>query len=136
MDTTGDSLRYGQSTLSTGQGMASGTPKSARDRRPVTVWNVTRSCNLRCVHCYTDSEAKAYSGELTTEEGTALIEDLAQFKIPAILFSGGEPLMRKDLFELARHAVDNGIRPTLSINGSLVTAVVAETIKEVGFTYV
>src|SRR3990172_1387140 len=96
-----DGLRYGHG----GQGPAvsAGAPpasKTAAERRPVTVWNVTRTCNLRCIHCYTDSEARKYSGELTTEEGKALIRDLSAFQIPALLFSGGEPLARPDLFEL------------------------------------
>ncbi len=136
LDTTGDALRYGESSHQAPDGMASGKPKSAQERRPVTVWNITRSCNLRCVHCYTDSEARTYSGELTTAEGKTIIADLARFKIPALLFSGGEPLMRKDLFEIAQFAVDKGIRPTLSTNGTLLTAELARTIKEVGFTYV
>ena len=85
-----DGLRYGHG----GQGavVSPGAPpasKTAAERRPVTVWNVTRTCNLRCIHCYTDSDAKKYSGELSTEEGKALIRDLADFQIPALLFSGG-----------------------------------------------
>ncbi|MEK7816814.1 MAG: radical SAM protein, partial [Actinomycetota bacterium] len=76
-------------------------PASAAERRPVVVWNTSRTCNLRCVHCYTDSEARKYEGELSTDEGKRLIDDLAGFQIPALLFSGGEPLMRPDLFELA-----------------------------------
>jgi radical SAM protein with 4Fe4S-binding SPASM domain len=102
----------------------------------VTVWNVTRTCNLRCIHCYTDSEARKYSGELTTDEGKALIRDLAEFQIPALLFSGGEPLARPDLFELVSYARSQGLRPTLSTNGTLITDEAARRIKEVGFTYV
>jgi radical SAM protein with 4Fe4S-binding SPASM domain len=138
-DTPADALRYGHGHK--GKEMA-GTPhiprkpKSAAERRPVVAWNVSRTCNLRCVHCYTDSKAERYEGELTTEEGKALIEDLAQFQIPALLFSGGEPLMRKDLFELAGYAVSLGIRPTLSTNGTLITSEVARRIKDLGFTYV
>ena len=132
-----DGLRYGHG----GQGPAVGTgappaAKTAAERRPVTVWNVTRTCNLRCIHCYTDSEAKKYGGELTTEEGKALIRDLEGFKIPALLFSGGEPLARPDLFELVAHARSLGIRPTLSTNGTLITDETARRIKEAGFTYV
>ena len=51
--------------------------KSAKERRPIVVWNVTRTCNLKCVHCYTNSEALKYPDELTTEQGKALIDDLA-----------------------------------------------------------
>ncbi len=138
-DTPADSLRYGHGHK--GKEMP-GTPyiprwtKSAAERRPVVAWNTSRTCNLKCVHCYTDSEARKYEGELSTEEGMALIEDLARFQIPALLFSGGEPLMRKDLFELASHAVSLGIRPTLSTNGTLISPEVARRIKDLGFTYV
>ena len=132
-----DGLRYGHG----GQGPQVGpgappTSKTAAQRRPVTVWNVTRTCNLRCIHCYTDSDAKKYSGELTTEEGKTLIRDLADFEIPALLFSGGEPLARPDLFDLVEHARSLGIRPTLSTNGTLITDDTARQIKRAGFTYV
>ena len=132
-----DGLRYGHG----GQGPQVGpgappTSKTAAERRPVTVWNVTRTCNLRCIHCYTDSDAKKYSGELTTEEGKTLIRDLADFAVPALLFSGGEPLARPDLFDLVEHARSLGIRPTLSTNGTLITDDTARQIKRAGFTYV
>src|SRR5579872_4059263 len=82
-------------------GEGAGAPKSAAERKPVVVWNVTRTCNLRCLHCYSDSAARAYSGELNHVQGRALLEDLAAFGVPAVLFSGGEPLARPDIFELA-----------------------------------
>ena len=69
--------------------------KSAKSRRPIVVWNLTRTCNLKCVHCYTGSEARRYKGELSTEQAKAVLDDLAAFKVPAVLFSGGEPLIRK-----------------------------------------
>lgn len=122
-----DSLRYG---------VGKGAPRSAAERRPVVVWNITRGCNLRCVHCYSDSQAMKYPGELTTGEAKAVINQLADFRVPAILFSGGEPLLRKDLFTLAGHARDRGLRCTLSTNGTLIDEAMAERIKESGFTYV
>jgi radical SAM protein with 4Fe4S-binding SPASM domain len=115
---------------------AHAVPKSASERRPVTAWNITRTCNLKCVHCYSDSEEKAYSGELTTDEGKNLITDLASFNIPALLFSGGEPLIRKDIWELAEHGKSQGMRMTLSTNGTLIDETVARRIKDLGFTYV
>ena len=135
--TESDGLRYGHG----GQGPAvsAGAPptaKTAAERRPVTVWNVTRTCNLRCIHCYTDSEARKYSGELGLDEGKALIRDLAEFQIPALLFSGGEPLARPDLFDLVACARSLGIRPTLSTNGTLISDETARQIKQAGFTYV
>jgi len=111
-------------------------PKTASERRPVVVWNSTRACNLRCLHCYTDSDARADRDELTTEEARAMFRDLAQFGIPALLFSGGEPLLRRDLFDLADFARSLGLRCTLSTNGTLITEDVARRIRQTGFTYV
>ncbi|MBV8196664.1 MAG: radical SAM protein [Candidatus Eremiobacteraeota bacterium] len=122
-----DHLRYGA---------GAGAPKSAAERRPVVVWNVTRTCNLDCIHCYSDSAARAYEGELTHAQGRALLEDLAQFDVPAVLFSGGEPLARPDLLELAAYARGLGLRVTLSTNGTLLNERKAQQIKALGFTYV
>lgn len=132
-----DGLRYGHG----GQGPAVGAgqppaPRTAAERRPVTVWNVTRTCNLRCIHCYTDSEARKYPDELSLDEGKTLIRDLAAFQIPALLFSGGEPLAHPDLFALVAAARASGLRPTLSTNGTLITDETARRIKAAGFTYV
>lgn len=128
-----DGLRYGAARTSAEQ---PATPRAAALRRPVVVWNVTRSCNLRCLHCYSDSEARRYEGELTFEEGAAFLRDLAAFEVPAVLFSGGEPLVRRDLFELVGYARSLGLRPTLSTNGTLITPEVAARIVRTGFTYV
>ena len=111
-------------------------PSSAGARRPIAVWNLTRTCNLKCLHCYSDSEAKRYSGELNTQEAKAVIDDLSAFRIPAVLFSGGEPLIRDDIFELARYASEKGLRTVLSTNGTLITPAVAQKIKAAGFSYV
>ncbi len=131
--TQGDGIRYGHAP---GPGGTAPVAKSAKDRRPVTAWNVTRTCNLKCIHCYTDSEAKAYGGELTTAEGKALIDDLAEFNIPALLLSGGEPLVRPDLFELIDYARAKGLRVTLSTNGTLITEERARALKKAGCVYV
>jgi len=88
------------------------------------------------VHCYSNSEAKAYPGELTTDEGKALISDFADFKIPALLFSGGEPLTRPDLFELAAYAREKGLHVVLSTNGTLINEKTARRIREADFSYV
>lgn len=130
-DTTyfGDSLRYNKES----RGAKHGTTGSSG---PVVVWNSTRTCNLHCSHCYMDSDAQKYEGELSTEEARQFIDDLAAFKTPVLLFSGGEPLIRPDFFELAEHAKAKGIRPTLSTNGTLITREVAEHIKRIGVGYV
>lgn len=110
--------------------------RSSAERRPIVVWNLTRTCNLKCAHCYTDSECKAYSGELTTEQCKAVLDDLAEFKVPAVLFSGGEPLVRKDVFELAAHARAKGLHVVLSTNGTLIDAATARKLKDLQFAYV
>jgi len=131
--------RYGQALKQPGaipKGHQHAVARSAAERRPIVVWNITRTCNLSCVHCYTNSEAKAYPDELTTQEGKALLDNLADFKVPAVLFSGGEPTVRKDFFELAKYAVAKGLRLVLSTNGTQITPAFAERLKETGFTYV
>jgi Fe-coproporphyrin III synthase len=110
--------------------------RSARERRPIVVWNLTRTCNLRCVHCYTDSDAKRYPDELATEKCKEVLDDLAEFKVPAVLFSGGEPLVRPDLFELAAHARSLGLHVVLSTNGTLIDLPTAQKLKDLQFAYV
>jgi 12,18-didecarboxysiroheme deacetylase len=106
------------------------------DKRPVVVWNMTRRCNLKCIHCYSSSRNIPYRDELTTEEGKALITDLAAFGSPVILFSGGEPLIRKDLPELAQYAVDRGMRAVISTNGTLLTPERIRVFREIGLSYI
>src|SRR6476661_846225 len=110
--------------------------KSARERRPIVVWNLTRTCNLKCVHCYTASEARKYPGEIDTAKAKEVLDDLADFKVPAVLFSGGEPLVRPDLFELAAYARSRGLHVVLSTNGTLITKEVAQKLKDLEFAYV
>jgi len=96
----------------------------------------TRQCNLKCVHCYAHAKSSAQENELTTQEGKRLIDDLAQFGAPVVLFSGGEPLVRKDLPELAEYAVQKGMRAVISTNGTLITRDTADTLKSIGLSYV
>ncbi len=105
------------------------------ENRPLVVWNVTKACNLKCKHCYINAGEKA-SNELTTEEAKVLIDDLANLGTPVLLFSGGEPLLREDIFELAEYAFSKGIRPVLSSNGTLITKDVAKRLKDSHFQYV
>jgi radical SAM protein with 4Fe4S-binding SPASM domain len=132
--TPGDWLRYG----SAGSGECDGkiVPKSASERRPIVVWNITRACNLKCVHCYNDSGTSKADDELSTDEAKAVLDDLSGFGVPSVLFSGGEPLMRPDLFELIGYAVERGLRVVISTNGTLITADVAKKIKQTGVSYV
>jgi len=105
-------------------------------RRPIVVWNSTKACNLRCIHCYYTAKTEPDPNELSTDEAKAFIDDLAGFGVPVLLFSGGEPLMRHDLFELGAYAVDRGLRTVISTNGTLIDGVNARRIKEAGFSYV
>ncbi len=125
----GDGLRYVPGANKQKDGVSSG-------RGPVVVWNCTKTCNLKCVHCYANSDSKKYEGELTTKEAKALISDFQEFKVPVILFSGGEPLLREDLFELIEHAKNCNIRSTISTNGTLIDKEVARRIKRSGVGYV
>jgi Fe-coproporphyrin III synthase len=127
-----DVLRYGASSKE----LPSHLLQFSQDKKPVVVWNCTRKCNLKCVHCYSHSANKDYPGELTTDQGKALIEDLAQFGAPVILFSGGEPTLRHDLYELAEFAVAQGMRAVISTNGTNITPDVAARLKDIGLSYV
>ncbi|MBI4492842.1 MAG: radical SAM protein [Chloroflexi bacterium] len=104
--------------------------------RPVVVWTVSRRCNLACVHCYAAAGNKHFPGELSTSEATTMLQDLAAFGVPVLLLSGGEPLIRPDLLELAALARSLGLRITLSTNGTLITPAVAERLKTIGVGYV
>ncbi len=105
--------------------------------RPVLFWNITGLCNLSCTHCYNASGPDtATTDELSTKEALSLIDDCAKIKVPIILFSGGEPLMRADLWQLAGHARSCGIKTALSSNGTLITPQVAALIRDAGIGYV
>ena len=126
-----DVLRYGAQS----DRLPSHLLQFSSDKRPVVVWNATRRCNLKCVHCYSSSQNRRYSDELSTEEGKALIADLASFGSPVLLFSGGEPLMREDLPELVRFAVESGMRAVISTNGTLITKERAAVFAKIGLSY-
>lgn len=108
----------------------------SENKIPVVVWNITKRCNLKCIHCYSDSVDKKYRDELTTSEAKGVIDDLAEFKVPVIIFSGGDPLLRDDIFEVANYAKSKGIRCALSTNGVLIDKYTARVIKDTGFAYV
>ena len=144
--TPGDWLRYGSTgspsrALSRdgkkdpGESDGRVVPQKASERRPIVVWNITRACNLKCVHCYNDSSTKA-DDELSTAEAKAVLDDLSDFGVPSVLFSGGEPLMRPDLFELTGYAAEKGLRTVISTNGTLITKNVAKQIKQNKVSYV
>ena len=116
----GDQLRYGQEST---QG----------DPRPIVVWNCTRQCNLSCRHCYALADSQKSPQEMDTAAGRKFIRDLAEFGVPVLLFSGGEPLLRPDIFALAGLARELGMRVVLSTNGTLITKEVAARLSDIGF---
>ncbi|MEW9124590.1 MAG: putative heme d1 biosynthesis radical SAM protein NirJ1 [Thermotaleaceae bacterium] len=125
----GDRLRYRHGAKEEKSGVGPG-------HGPVVVWNCTQSCNLKCTHCYASAENKRYGDELTTEEGKNLIDDLKAFRVPVLLFSGGEPFMREDLLELTNYASACNIRATISTNGTCIDKSCARDLKKAGVGYV
>ena len=126
-----DELRYGHRGA-----QANGMATAARDRKPITVWNITRTCNLRCVHCYSDSNAMQYPGELSWKEMQAVVKDLADYQIPSLLLSGGEPLIHPRFFDLVDLASEAGLKLTISTNGTLITPEKAARLKAANVAYV
>jgi 12,18-didecarboxysiroheme deacetylase len=127
-----DALRYGRLS----KDLPSHLLQFSADKKPVVVWNMTRACNLKCIHCYAHAVGRSREKELTTEQAKTMMDDLAQFGVPVLLFSGGEPLVRPDLVELARYAVGKGMRAVISTNGTLITREKAKELKSVGLSYV
>jgi len=127
-----DALRYARHS---GQ-LPSHLLQFSKDKKPVVVWNMTRRCNLKCVHCYARSEDLSYDNELNREQRIAMIDDLARFGVPVLLFSGGEPTVHPRLVEYAKYAVSKGMRAVISTNGTLITKEKARVFKEIGLSYV
>lgn len=98
------------------------------------VWDVTYACNLRCKHCYA-SAGEPHPDELTTAQGLDLIDRLEVMGVPIIAFSGGEPLVRRDIMQLVRHAHRNGIFTAMATNGTLLTSSKIEELREAGLGY-
>ena len=127
-----DALRYGRMSSK----LPSHLLKFSEDKKPVIVWNMTRTCNLNCVHCYSQSKNLQYNNELTLEQGKAFIDDISVFGSPVMLFSGGEPLMHPNFLDLCFYAKSKGMRAVISTNGTLITRELAKELKKVGLSYV
>jgi AdoMet-dependent heme synthase len=100
----------------------------------VVAWEVTRSCNLACVHCRAAAARGPYENELSTAEAFGLVDEIAAFAHPILILTGGEPLLRADVFDIAEHAADAGLRTVMSPNGTLVTREVADRMKVAGIS--
>jgi Fe-coproporphyrin III synthase len=110
--------------------------EAAAPAGPVVIWNLIRRCNLTCMHCYSISADIDFPGELDTAEVLRVMEDLKAFGVPALILSGGEPLLRKDLFQIADRAKALGFYTALSTNGTLIDPPLAERVHNAGFDYV
>jgi pseudo-rSAM protein/SPASM domain protein len=111
-------------------------PGDVKSNKPIVVWNSTKRCNLKCIHCYAKATPNKSEGEFTTDEAKGFLEDIARYDCPVILFSGGEPFLRKDLFELIEYADSLKLRPVISTNGTLITEEAAKAAKKAGVKYI
>jgi heme b synthase len=102
------------------------------DTLRMVAWEVTRSCNLACIHCRASSECGPYTGELTTEQCTGLLDDIASFSKPVIILTGGEPLLRPDIYDIASYGDRRGLRMVLATNATLVTSEIARKMLKAG----
>jgi len=127
-----DPLRYGRRSAD----LPSHLLQFSADKKPVVVWNVTRACNLACGHCYAESESGPAPDELTRTEALRLVDHLAEYGTPVILFSGGEPLLHPHIFELIARAVRGGVRAVLSTNGLMIDRETAARLAGLGLSYV
>ncbi len=103
--------------------------------KPVVMWNLTAHCNLACRHCYMDAKREARD-EMSLEEGIHLVDELADMKVPILIFTGGEPLLSRNFYALAFHASEVGLRTVISTNGTLITPEVARLLAEAKIRYV
>jgi len=110
-----------------------GDPKGAGQHKPRLIfWEVTKGCNLRCVHCRATATELASPTDLPTEKALDIINQIADFANPILVLSGGEPLYRPDIFQLAKHATNRGLRVALATNGTLVTKEIAKKVVDAG----
>ncbi len=111
-------------------------PRRGGPPGPVVIWNLVRRCNLNCKHCYSLSADSDFPGELTTEQVFSVMDELKAFRVPVLILSGGEPLLRPDIFEISERARALGFYVALSTNGTLIDDAAADRIAEVGYDYV
>ncbi len=124
-----DSIRYAKDCKDAKNGVRKGMG-------PVVVWNITNKCNFKCKHCYSSATQDEGAEEFSFEMVKKVIDDLGDMRVPVILLSGGEPLMREDLFEIIEYITNKGIKVSLSTNGSLITKEIAKKLKDLGISYV
>ncbi len=109
--------------------------RNAKPPGPVVIWNLVRRCNLNCKHCYSLSADTDFPGELSTDQVFTVMDDLKTFKVPVLILSGGEPLLRPDISEISERAKTKGFYVALSTNGTLIDEPTADRIAEIGYDY-
>ena len=124
-----DSIRYSKYCSKSKAGVRKGIG-------PVIAWNITKKCNYACKHCYSDSNYGEDVNELRFDEITEIVNNFKQNNVPVILLSGGEPLIREDIFDIIQHITNQKIRTSLSTNGSLIDSNTAKSLKKLGISYV
>jgi heme b synthase len=97
----------------------------------IVAWEITRRCNLNCAHCRASAEDSLYEGELSTEKCFSLVDDICAAGKPVLILTGGEPLMRSDIFEIAEYAAGKGLPVCIGTNGTVVTEEIAKRMKQV-----
>ncbi len=111
-------------------------PHHSPDAPRLIAWELTRHCNLNCVHCRAAASQGPYENELTTKECLHILEEIRKVGTPIIILTGGEPLLREDIFLLARQASKLGFRPVMATNGTLITRDIALKMKDSGIARV
>jgi heme d1 biosynthesis radical SAM protein NirJ len=111
-------------------------PQLAAPTGPVVIWNLVRRCNLTCKHCYATSADKDFPGELSTAQVYEVMDDLQAYGVPVLILSGGEPLLRPDIFDISRRAKAMGFYVGLSSNGTLIDRHNIPDIAAIGYDYV
>jgi len=114
------------------QGRGNNSSQSLANKPRMIAWEVTRSCNLNCAHCRAAASCGPYRGELSTEKCLKLIDEIAAVSSPVIILTGGEPLLRPDIFEIATYGTNKGLRMVMATNGTLVTPAVAQKMIQSG----
>jgi heme b synthase len=109
----------------------SDTQKKKSELRLVA-WETTRNCNLACVHCRASATMGPHEGELSTSEALRLLDQIAEVAKPIIILTGGEPLLRSDIFDIARYGTRLGMRMVMAVNGTLITDTVARQLVDAG----
>src|ERR1700691_3440849 len=118
--------------MASANGNGQHTNQASLNKPRLVFWELTKGCNLRCIHCRASATELSSPSDLSTQAARDIIDELATVSNPILLLSGGEPLFRSDIFQLARYGTDKGLRVALATNGTLVSKEVARKIDDSG----